>query len=224
MATFALIPGGGSGPGYWSLLAAELRGRGHSAVAVELPYEEKTAGLPEYADAVVEAIGGQRDLVVVAHSFGGFTAPLVCDRIAVDLLVFVAGMIPRPGERPADWWQNTDHATALAESNLRHDPDPDVYALFLHDVPRDLADAALADSRDQADTSTNAAWPATALPKVPTRALICADDRFFPLEFMRAVTEDRLGITPDVMPGSHHPMLSRPAELADRLHTYWTTL
>ncbi|GAA1023561.1 alpha/beta hydrolase [Acrocarpospora pleiomorpha] len=223
MSNFVLIPGGGSGPGYWSLLEAELRRRGHGTIAVDLPYEDEKAGLEEYADAAVTAIGDRRDLVVVAHSYGGFTGPLICDRLPVELLVFVAGMIPRPGENPGDWWQNTGHEAALRESHLRDGRDPDgqdAYALFLHDVPRDIADASLEDSRDQADTSAKAPWPGQALPNVPTRALICTDDRFFPVDFMRAVVHDRLGITPDEMPGSHMPMLSRPAELADRLEFF----
>jgi hypothetical protein len=33
-----------------------------------------SAWLPEYADAVVQAIGDRTDLVVMAQSLGGFTA------------------------------------------------------------------------------------------------------------------------------------------------------
>jgi alpha-beta hydrolase superfamily lysophospholipase len=85
---------------------AELRRRGHDAVAPDLPCDD-AAGLPEYADAVVEAIGDRTDLVVVAQSLGGFTAPLVCDRVPVKLLILVAPMIPVPGEAPAEYWANT---------------------------------------------------------------------------------------------------------------------
>jgi len=69
-------------------------------VAPDLPCEDDSAGLPDYANAVVEAIGDRMDLVVVAQSFGGFTAPLVCERVAVDLVVLVAPMVPDPGEAP----------------------------------------------------------------------------------------------------------------------------
>lgn len=43
---------------------------------------------------MVEAIGARDDVVVVAQSLGGFTAPLVADRIPARALVLVAGMIP----------------------------------------------------------------------------------------------------------------------------------
>ena len=72
--------------------------RGHDAVAVDLPIGDESAGWETYTDAVVQAVGGRREVVVVGHSLGGFTAPLVCGRIPVDLLVLVAGMIPAPGE------------------------------------------------------------------------------------------------------------------------------
>src|SRR4029450_3324510 len=96
MATFALIHGAGDVGWYWHLVEAELRARGHDAVAPDLPCDDDSAGLPEYADAVIDAIGDRSDLIVVAQSFGGFTAPLAGDRAGVGLLVVGAAMIPVP--------------------------------------------------------------------------------------------------------------------------------
>ena len=75
MSTFALIHGAGDVGWYWHLVEAELRARGHGAVAPDLPADDDSLGLDDYADAVVEAIGDRRDLVVVGQSFGAFTAP-----------------------------------------------------------------------------------------------------------------------------------------------------
>jgi pimeloyl-ACP methyl ester carboxylesterase len=94
VSTFLLIHGAGDGGWYWHLVAAELRSRGHDVVAPDLPGDDESTGLNEYADAVVEATGDRRDLVVVGQSFGAFTAPLVADRLPVDVLVLVAGMMP----------------------------------------------------------------------------------------------------------------------------------
>ena len=99
MATFMLIHGGGDVGWYWHQVEAELLRRGHDSVAPDLPCDDKSAGLSEYADAVVAAVGDRRHLVVVGHSYGGFIAPLVADRVPVDLLVLVAGMIPFAGRR-----------------------------------------------------------------------------------------------------------------------------
>ena len=115
MSTFVLIHGAGDVGWYWHLVEAELRRRGHDAVAPDLPCDDDAAGLPEYTDAVVEALGDRTDLVVVAQSLGGFTAPLVCDRVPVKLLVLVAPMIPAPGEAPADYWANTRYGEEVQE-------------------------------------------------------------------------------------------------------------
>ena len=63
--------------------------------------------------------------------------------------------------------------------------------------------------------------PVTTWPRVPTRVLTGRDDRFFPAAFQRRIAEERLGITPDELPGGHLLALSRPVELADLLAGYW---
>jgi len=77
MATFVLIHGGGDVGWYWHLVEDGLRQGGHDVVAPDLPCDDAAASLLDYADAVVDAIGDRRDLIVVGHSYGGFTAPLV---------------------------------------------------------------------------------------------------------------------------------------------------
>jgi pimeloyl-ACP methyl ester carboxylesterase len=84
LATYALIPGGGGDPWEWHRLVPVLASRGHAAIAVRLPAEDDTAGWCEYADAVVDAIGDRDDIIVVAASMGGFTAPIVCTRRRAD--------------------------------------------------------------------------------------------------------------------------------------------
>jgi pimeloyl-ACP methyl ester carboxylesterase len=214
VATYVLIHGAGDVGWYWHRVEAELRARGHDVVAPDLPCEDHTAGLAEYADAVTAAIGDRTDLVVVAQSFGGFTAPLVCDRVAVDLLILVAPMIPAPGEPPADYWTNTRYEDELRESY------DDVVALFYQDVPADLAAEAMKKGRSQSEARMHDPSPLKSWPDVPTRVLLCRDDRLFPPPFLRRVAQERLGITPDEIEGGHTPALSRPKELANRLEAY----
>ena len=71
--------------------------------------------------------------------------------------------------------------------------------------------------RQQSGTPFELPWPLPAWPDVPTRFLVCTNDRFFPAEFLRGVVEDRLGIVPDELASGHLPALARPAELADYL-------
>ena len=217
MPTYVLIHGAGDVAWYWHLVAAELRERGHDVVAMDLPCDDESAGLSEYADTVVEAIGERTDLVVVGQSFAGFTAPLVCARVPVDLLVLVAGMVPSPGESAEAMFANTGYEQAVREPD---EHDDSAIAVFYHDVPPDLAADALTRERAQAETPWREPWPLDAWPDVPTRYLLCRDDRVFPAEWARRVVRERLGITPDEIDGGHTPALSRPKALADRLEAY----
>ena len=214
MATFILIHGAGDVGWYWHLVEAELRARGHDAVAPDLPCDDDSAGVWEYADTVVDAIGDRTDLAVVAQSFAGFTAPLVCDRVLADLLVMVAPMIPLPGEAPNEYWANTGY-----EKEVR-DQEEDPIALFYHDVPRDLATEALARGRAQSEARMGEPSPLEAWPDVPTRILLCREDHLFPASFIRRIAKERLGITPDEIDGGHCVALSHPKELVDRLEGY----
>jgi pimeloyl-ACP methyl ester carboxylesterase len=214
MATYVLIHGSGDVGWYWHLVEAELRERHHDVVAPDLPCEEDSAGLPEYADTVIQAIGDRTDLVVVAQSLGAFTAPLVCHRVPVDLLVLVAPMIPMPNEAPADYWTNTRYAEEI------HEHYDDDIALFYQDVPPDLAAQALKRGRRQSEARLSEPFPLEAWPDVPTRVILCRDDRLFPAAFLRRVARERLGLTPDEIDGGHTPALSRPKELAARLEAH----
>jgi pimeloyl-ACP methyl ester carboxylesterase len=214
MATYVLIHGAGDSSWYWHLVDAELRDRGHDVVAPDLPCDDDSAGLSAYADTVLGAIGDRTGLIVVAQSFGAFTAPLVCDRVAVEQLVLVAGLIPSPGEAPEDWWTNTGYEREVREQG---DDETDV---FYHDVPPALAAEALKRARAQSATPTRERWPLEAWPDVPTRFLLCRDDRLLPADFLRRVVRERLGITPDEIDGGHCVALSRPKEAADRLDAY----
>jgi pimeloyl-ACP methyl ester carboxylesterase len=224
MATYVLIPGAGSDSWYWHLVAPRLRALGHDVVAVDLPCDDDRAGLTEYADTVVEAIEGRRELILVAQSMGGITAPLVCARLPVKLLVLVAAMVPAPGETPGDWWANTGQGEAMRAQARREGrevgEEADLGALFMHDVPPDLAAEAMARAKHQSATPFGDPWPLPAWPDVATRFLLCRQDRLFPAEFQRRVVGERLGIVPDEMDSGHLPALARPAELVARLEAY----
>src|SRR5262245_3293250 len=236
--TFVLIPGAGGDAWYWHLLVPELEHRGHRAVAVDLPSDDAGAGLPEYADAVCDAFAkasasdgadaSQARVIVVAQSLGGFTAPLVCDRLPVDMVVLINAMIPAPDETAGAWWDNTSQVTARQENDVRNGRAPnapfDIVSYFFHDVPQPITDVAVAGGRGQEDKPFSQAGLHGTWPDVPTRVLSGRDDRFFPVDFQRRVAEERLGITPDVMPGGHLVALAYPALLASRLDGYAASL
>jgi pimeloyl-ACP methyl ester carboxylesterase len=153
---------------------------------------------------VLEAVGHAGDLRVVAHSLGGFTAALVCSRVDAESLTYVAGMVPEPGETLEDFFLNT------AARGAPEDP----IEAFLADLPREQAEGALAAARPQVARATGDPLPIERRPDVPTRYLLCREDRTFPPDWTRRMVGERLGIVPDEIDGAHCPFLSRPADLA----------
>jgi pimeloyl-ACP methyl ester carboxylesterase len=229
MATFALVHGGGDVGWYWHLVEQVLRAGAHEVVAPDLPCDDDSADLWKYADTVVDALdaigalGDRSDrggLVVVGQSYGGFTAPLVAHRLGADVLVLVTGMIPAPGEAPADWWHNTGHRAAVEEQARRDGGktgSEDPFVAFYHDVPRALAEEAMSKARGESEAAYNTPWPLETWPDVTTRFVLCTEDRFFPPAFVRRVVAERLAITPDEIAAGHCVALSRPTDLAEML-------
>jgi pimeloyl-ACP methyl ester carboxylesterase len=211
--TYVLIHGAGDVGWYWHLVEPELRERGHNVVVMDLPVDDDAAGLSDYADVVVDAIGDRTNLIVVAQSFGGYVAPMVCDRVPATLLVLVAGMVPAPGESADEMWSNTSYSSD-------QQGDSSEIAIFYHDVDPKLAAEALRRGRRQSETPGREPWPLAAWPRVPTRYLLCRNDRLFPPAWVRRVVRDRLGIVPDEMDSGHTPALSHPDELVRRLEEY----
>jgi pimeloyl-ACP methyl ester carboxylesterase len=128
-------------------------------------------------------------------------------------------MIPAPGESPGAWWSNTGQIAARRCQDEREGRDPDadfdVRTTFMHDVPPEVVARAFARGEPrQSGTPFSESWPLEEWPSVPTRVLACRYDRLFPLEFMRRLALERLGIAPDVIDTGHLPALSRPDELA----------
>lgn len=208
MATFALIHGGGSSAWDWHLVVPLLEAAGHQAVAVDLPIEDENADLEEYARAVVDAVGERKRVIVVGHSLGGFTAPLVAEAIAADGLVYLTGMIPLPGETFTDWWTNTGHALEEVGDS------PEV---FLTGVPDALARESQAHEREQHGDWMSRPWPGERHPAVATRAIVCRDDDFFPAAFMRRQIHDRLEVGPVEISGGHYVALGNPQAVAEAL-------
>ena len=213
MASYVLIHGAGDVGWYWHLVQAELGARGHDVVAPDLPVDDDSAGLREYADVVVDAIHERRPVIVVAQSFGGYVAPMVCARVPSSLLVLVAGMVPSPGESAEEMFDHTGYA---AEPQR----DRSTRAIFYHDVAPDLVTQALARGRRQSATPGRQPWPLAAWPDVPTRYLLCRRDRLFPAAWVRGVVRARLHLEPDEIDSGHTPALSRPGELVERLEAY----
>ena len=83
MASFVLVPGAGGMAWYWHRAVPLIRSAGHEPVAVDLPGDDRHAGLTTYADIIISAIAERSDVILVAQSLAGFTVPPVCARAPV---------------------------------------------------------------------------------------------------------------------------------------------
>jgi pimeloyl-ACP methyl ester carboxylesterase len=210
---FVLIPGAGGRAWYWHLIAPGLAEGGHRAVAVELPADDDTKGLSDYAQTVLDVVDTAEMVVLVAASLGAFTVPMVIGPLQAAAVVLVNPMIPKPGETPGAWWANTGAVPARSARAARLgypvEFDPGTY--MFHDVPPAVLATATAkgeqSQRPFRDPCTFTVWPSA------TTVISAKEDRFFPLEFQQRLARERLGVEPVVVPGGHLVALAHPKEL-----------
>jgi alpha/beta hydrolase family protein len=218
VSTFILIPGAGGRASYWFRVVPLLQSAGHEAIAVGLPGDDESAGLPEYTRLVLDAIGDRDDVVLAASSLGGFTAPLVASAVPLRSLVLVNAMIPLPGETAGQWW----HSTGAVEARLAaarangHSEEFTEAVYFEHDVPPEIL-ASDDGQFGEAGTVFQSVCEFTSWPDIPIRVAVGAADRFFPAEFQLRVARERLGLEADLLPGGHLIALARPEPLSDYL-------
>lgn len=212
--TFALVHGGAHGAWCWERVVAALDARGHRAVAVDLPCEDEDAGAGEYAALVVDALAGaDGPVVVVGHSLGGLTTPLVAAARPVRGLVFVAALLPVPGKSLRDQ-QQLEPEMMFPYRGGRAGLRERFYATC---SPED-ADLAMSRIREQALKPYVESTPLAAWPDVPSTYVVCELDRACNPEWARRAARERLGVEPVELAGTgHSPFLDRPNELAGLL-------
>ena len=222
MALFVLVPGAGGMAWYWHRVVPLLGSAGHQAIAVDLPGDDRDAGLAAYADIVIRAIAERSDAILVAQSLAGFTAPLVCARAPVRMLVFVNAMIPKPGETAGEWWSATGATEAREKAAARrgYAKEFDMTTYFLHDVPHSVLRTGPEQFREEADTIFGEPCRFKHWPDIPIHVLAGRDDRFFPIEFQRRVARERLGKEVHQVPGGHLVALSNAEGLTARFLAY----
>src|SRR5260370_2037733 len=114
------------------------------------------------------------------------------------------------GTGPGSGWAQA-RVTAAERGGYGTEFDLAVY--FLHDVPPEIAAAGEPYQRPEADAVFGSVCDFGAWPQVPIRVVAGADDRFFPVEFQRRLTRDRLGLAAEILPGGHPLALAQPPGL-----------
>jgi pimeloyl-ACP methyl ester carboxylesterase len=220
MTTFALIHGGFHGAWCWQPLETELRRMGFATIAVDLPISDPAAGNVCYAEAVVNGLSTVGDdVVVVGHSQGGLTAPLVADRRRIRKMVFLTAAVPTPGRPFTDYL--VEHPAFLRlPADLPTDdvgrlrmPADVARSAFFHDCPDDVVAWAVAQLRPQSMVPWAEPCPLNEWPSVPGSYIVARDDRAVDPEGCRSLASHH-NLDVVEIDGSHSPFLARPAELA----------
>lgn len=238
MSMYALVHGAWHDSSCWAPTAARLRDAGHRVVVVDLPCEDPSATLDDYTAAVLAALdepppGGRAgpsddDVVLVGHSLGGLTIPLVAAARTVRELVFLCAFVPLPGATLAadqftneatfapEWWPLAEHQVRHADGSSSWPADAAIEA-FYHDCPADVAARAAAALRRQHWGIASEPCPLRAYPDVAARAIVCTEDRVLNAEECALEAEERVGATVTRLGGGHSPMLAQPHALVDAL-------
>jgi pimeloyl-ACP methyl ester carboxylesterase len=224
--TFALVHGAYHGGWCWEPLGRELEALGCRWVAPDLPCDDPTAGVADYAAAVIAAVDAAsladgEDLVVVGHSLGGLTAPVAAAARPTRRLVFLAAIVPEPGRAAVSATYPPEMSARWSEFSARRItgngasrwlPD-DAIEIFFHDCAADVARWAASRLRPQAFSLLQDPSPLSALPDVEYRYIACADDRTLAFGWQLDAAR-RLRVDPVVLAGGHSPFLARPREVA----------
>lgn len=220
MATFVLVHGHWHGPWCWELVEERLLAAGHEVVSPTLPCELREAGCTANARAVSDAASGalQRPLVLVGHSAGGMTIPLVADQLDASHLVFVASLLPVPGKTMDQQFAEEpiiDPAFTFVDDGdgLSHVPPDDAIRFFYHDCDPRAARRAAARLRPQTLTPLTETTPLGTWPAIPKTYVACQFDRVIRPQWQLAAPKARLGASIVPLDSGHSAMLSRPDEL-----------
>jgi pimeloyl-ACP methyl ester carboxylesterase len=224
VATFGLVHGAGHGAWCWERLLPELAARGHRAVAMDLPCEDPAAGCLRYAEVVDRALPAADDLVLVGHSLGGLTIPLVAARRPVRALVFLCALVPLFGRSLLD---QVAADAGIYDPGLRRHPGRMTDAagttwldaaaardIYYQDCAPEDVERAVARLRRQAAAPRREACPLDAWPPAARAYVLGRDDRAISPEWSRRVAAPRLGVAAVEIDGGHSPFLARPRELA----------
>jgi pimeloyl-ACP methyl ester carboxylesterase len=224
MTTLALVHGAYHGAWCWDRVIPLLTARGMDVVAPELPCEDPAAGIAEYAAIVEAALDGRDDVVIVGHSLGGLTIPVVASHRPIRRMVFLCSVPTGPGPAVAGAMAEMVTEEFLTAPRFTNDQGVELLSnqacrqLFFDDCSDADADWAIAHLRPQAARPTSEPSPLTAWPNVAQSVVLAADDRCVRQSWAVPAARQRLGDNePVILPGSHSPLLARPAQLADVL-------
>jgi pimeloyl-ACP methyl ester carboxylesterase len=220
--SFVLVHGAWHDARAWDQLRSVLDRHGCRSIAVDLPIEQIAVDASGYARSIADAADavGPEPPVVVGHSMSGIALPLVPAITTVRRLVFLAALIPEPGQRMTDTQRRENvlgdtHAVARDEQGRSYWTSIEAAIdILYHDCDPATARRMGVRLRPQARTPHEQRCPLTRFPRVPTSYIVMREDRMIRPEWSRTAASQRLCVQPIELRGGHSPMLANPEQLA----------
>jgi pimeloyl-ACP methyl ester carboxylesterase len=230
MREFLLIHGACHGAWCWQPLIGELEMRGARAFAIDLPGhgEDNTprAGInrASYISAIIKHVNKLEasELTIVGHSLAGILLLELAKELPQRIrdLVFLAALVPHPGERVIDLIQQERRQSYYRQAEVSDD-----YTIlrsfdkardaYFGDLPEEQARLAYKKLTRQPFKVYLDPAPEVSV-EVPIRYIVCKKDQSLPPE--RCIEwASRLGVTPEIINSDHDVMLSHPSMLAELL-------
>lgn len=193
-----------------------------------LPADDGNASFETYADVVCASLEGlDKDIVLVGHSYGGNTIPLVAARRPVRHLVYLCALVPDIGRSMFDQLQDEPDMLNPRWVQGLSEPDEQLRTtwvdlelareLICADCDESVAAAAINRLGPQSAYPNTLPFPLPEFPSVSSAYVVCTDDQFVRPTWSKRIAHDRLSADLIELPGGHSPMLSRPSALADVL-------
>jgi pimeloyl-ACP methyl ester carboxylesterase len=210
MSEVLLIHGACFGAWCWDAVIPELKLKGATARAIDLPGRGAPASLNDQAAAIDAALTGPT--VLVGHSAGGFAISAAASSQVLGL-IYVAAYVPRPGmslaqmrragpSQPMAGAFEVDRASGLF--GFRPGPARELFFHDCEDASRRLCAQAIAPMEQALDK----------LRGLPSAAIICTEDQAIPPDYQREMAS---GMEQHEIACGHAPFLAKAAELAGKI-------
>ena len=230
-ATIVLVHGAWSDATAWQAVIPALKAQGHEVIAVNLPGHGSDAtsfaniGLQSYVDAVKNAIGDRKNVILVGHSMAGLVISEVAEEIPgqIKALVYLAAYLPQNGEsllslakQDADShvskYLQIDQATGSA--NVAKDGVIDVFAA---DAPAQVGDYLANNIKPEplAPLATPVTLTDGKFGSVQKVYIHTTDDHAVSLTLQQTLMKNNGHISKEYsLPSSHTPFIAMPDKLA----------
>jgi pimeloyl-ACP methyl ester carboxylesterase len=234
--TIVLVHGAWSDATAWQAVTPLLKAQGHEVIAVNLPGHGSDAtpftniSLQSYADAVKNAIGDRKNIILVGHSMAGLVISQVAEQIPGQIkeLVYLAAYLPQNGEsllslakQDADShvgkYLQIDQTTGSAK--VAKDGVIDVFAA---DAPAQIGDYIANNIKPEplAPLATPVTLTDGKFGSVKKVYIHTTDDHAVSFTLQKTMVKNNGHISKEYsLPSSHTPFISMPDKLASILLT-----